>query len=307
MICEEFGPFTKIIKDSDYLWKQVESRIIRKKNVMNQFKSTIYGDGWLGIIFNGRNKSYGAYQLRVHSGEILFRAFLISVVGLVALFMMPSAYRALFPTVAADPILSMQTIKIYTILNPVTPVVPIPKSPTTQEIKAVKTLRTASQPVVVPDVRVDIAAIESLKNETVVGPISQEGIVAPAGMIGGLGNTGGVASGNHEGAGQVYESVVVQNYPEFIGGMAAWAKFVQRNLRYPADALDRGIQGKVYISFVIEKDGSIGDVTVLKGIGGGCDEEAVRVIKSSPKWKPARQGNETVRVRYNMPIGFSLF
>lgn len=275
---------------------------------MNQFKSTIYGDGWLGIIFNGRNKNYGAYQLRIHSGEILFRAFLISAVGFVTLFMIPAAYKTLFPTIVAEPIVSMRTIKIYTIFNPVTPIVPIPKVPIAQpNVKPVKTLRAVSQPIVVPDVQVDLAALESLKNEPAIGSISQEGIVAPAGSIGGLENIGEVASGKPEGAGQVYESVVVQNYPEFIGGMAAWAKFVQRNLRYPANALDRSIQGKVYISFVIEKDGSIGDVTVLKGIGGGCDEEAVRVIKSSPKWKPGRQGNETVRVRYNMPIGFSLF
>ena len=274
---------------------------------MNQFKSAIYGDGWLGIIFNGRNKDYGAYQLRHHSDEHLFRAFLISVVGFVALFLAPTAYKSLFPAKAADPIMSMRTVNLYTI-KPLATVAPkaLPKPAPAVSLK-IETIKAAAQPQVVPDEKVELKAIESLKLNTPIGPVTQEGISAPTGTGSTMGSKEGVVGATSNGPGEVYNSAVVQNYPEFIGGMAAWAKFVQRNLRYPINAVNQNIQGKVYLSFVVEKDGSISDVTVLKGIGGGCDEEAVRVIKSSPRWKPGKQGNENVRVRYNMPIGFSLF
>jgi len=88
--------------------------------------------------------------------------------------------------------------------------------------------------------------------------------------------------------------------------MAAWAKFIQKNLRYPYPAQDAGVQGKVFLSFVVEKDGAITDVKIVKGIGYGCDDEAVRVIKKSPKWKAGEQNKQTVRVRYNMPINYTL-
>jgi len=88
--------------------------------------------------------------------------------------------------------------------------------------------------------------------------------------------------------------------------MKAFTKYMERNLRYPSQAQEDGIQGKVFLSFVVEKDGSITDVKVLKGIGFGCDEEAMKVIKKSPLWKPGKNKGIPVRVRYNMPINFNL-
>jgi protein TonB len=94
--------------------------------------------------------------------------------------------------------------------------------------------------------------------------------------------------------------------PEFVGGMDAWAKFLGKNLRYPVQARDEGIQGRVTVSFVVEKNGELSNVKVLKGIGYGCDEEAIRVIKKSPFWKPGFQNGRPVRVSYVMPIVFRL-
>jgi protein TonB len=71
-------------------------------------------------------------------------------------------------------------------------------------------------------------------------------------------------------------------------------------------AVEQETQGKVFVSFVVEKDGTVSNVTVVKGIGGGCDEEAIRVIKKSPRWRPGMQHNLPVRVRYNMPLSFTL-
>ncbi len=99
---------------------------------------------------------------------------------------------------------------------------------------------------------------------------------------------------------------VVEELPEFPGGTSAMMDFLQTNLRYPEAAKDAGIQGTVFVSFVVESDGSISNIKVLRGIGGGCDEEAVRVVGMMPKWEPGRQRGEAVRVQFNMPVRFVL-
>ena len=99
---------------------------------------------------------------------------------------------------------------------------------------------------------------------------------------------------------------IVDQMPEFPGGMEAMMKFVASNVKYPEAAKDKNIEGRVFVSFVVEKDGSVSNVKVLRGIGGGCDEEAVRVISSMPKWKPGMHKGEPVRVSYQIPIMFKL-
>ena len=99
---------------------------------------------------------------------------------------------------------------------------------------------------------------------------------------------------------------IVDQMPEFPGGTEALLKFVTNNVKYPEKAKDEEISGRVFISFVIEKDGSVSNVEVKRGIGGGCDEEAVRVIKSLPNWKPGIKDGKPVRVSYMMPINFKL-
>ncbi len=99
---------------------------------------------------------------------------------------------------------------------------------------------------------------------------------------------------------------VVEAMPEFPGGMGALMKYLAENIKYPSLAKESGIQGRVFINFVVEPDGSISNVKVLRGIGGGCDEEAVRVVESMPKWKPGMQRGKPVRVSYNLPVKFTL-
>ncbi len=99
---------------------------------------------------------------------------------------------------------------------------------------------------------------------------------------------------------------VVEDQPEFPGGEAARQRFLEENLRYPQMAREAGIQGTVFVTFVVETDGSVTDVRILRGIGGGCDEEAVRVVRMMPRWEPGRQRGQPVRVQFNMPIRFRL-
>jgi protein TonB len=100
--------------------------------------------------------------------------------------------------------------------------------------------------------------------------------------------------------------VLVDSPAAFTGGDQARINFFKENIKYPDSALIHHIEGVVYVSFVVEKDGSISNVKVLRGIGGGCDEEAVRVVLSMPKWIPAKVKEEYVRCQFNLPVKFSL-
>ena len=102
----------------------------------------------------------------------------------------------------------------------------------------------------------------------------------------------------------VYNNIEVM--PEFPGGMDAMMKYLSENIKYPEQAKEKNTQGRVLVTFIVEKNGSISDVKVVKGIGNGCDEEAVRVISAMPKWKPGMQNGKKVRVSFAIPISFKL-
>jgi len=99
---------------------------------------------------------------------------------------------------------------------------------------------------------------------------------------------------------------IVEQMPEFPGGQDALFAYIGKNLNYPETAIEEGIEGVVFLSFVVGQDGSISNVNVMRGIGGGCNEEAVRVVKGMPKWKPGHQRGKAVRVKYNLPIRYKL-
>ena len=99
---------------------------------------------------------------------------------------------------------------------------------------------------------------------------------------------------------------IVEEMPSYPGGEAKLMEYVAKNIKYPQIARETGIQGRVFVGFVVEPDGSVSNVKVLRGIGGGCDEEAMRVVKSMPKWKPGKQRGKAVRVSYMLPVNFKL-
>lgn len=144
--------------------------------------------------------------------------------------------------------------------------------------------------VITADIRIDAEADESLVMEEFIAPPP-----APITKI--------------QDEEEVFEQqifLVVEEDPEFVGGDAARMKFLSENIVYPQMARESGIQGTVYLTFVIERDGSVTDIQVLRGIGGGCDEEAIRVVKNMPKWKPGKQRGKPVRVQFRLPIKFVL-
>ena len=100
--------------------------------------------------------------------------------------------------------------------------------------------------------------------------------------------------------------LIVEKQPEFPGGQEALMKYIRDNIKYPQLAKETGIEGVVYVTFVVEPDGSVDNVEVVRHLGGGCDEEAIRIVKSMPRWTPGSQRGRNVRVRFSLPFKFTL-
>jgi len=270
----------------------------------------VYKTEWLDLVFANRNKTYGAYELRSKSSKIMTRALLLSVSLFLLLAFAPLVYSKIFPTVV-EVIVPPKVIDLSDVIHEMKKPEPEKKvEPAKSEPVKVKTVKMTSNIVVVDKTEIkDPPTIKEIQN-AVVSNVTQDGEIKPnlTLVTPSLNGNGSGLEKEVAGAGEdkeIYRGGV-DEYPEFAGGMKAFTKYMERNLRYPSQAQEDGIQGKVFLSFVVEKDGSITDVKVLRGIGFGCDEEAMKVIKKSPLWKPGKNKGIPVRVRYNMPINFNL-
>ena len=274
----------------------------------------LYGSEWLANVFANRNKNYGAYVLRQQSSRNLLKALFITVPVFVAVFIVPAKIAKYnMNNLTTDPIPIEREIVFDNVIRDVKKEVekPLPaKVETAPKAAPVKT-KSVAMSANIKVVKDDLVTLQPPTSadvkDAVVASISQEGEVGKINAVVGVSDKPGNGLGLDKNGGngnEVHEAAGVDVFPEFPGGMDAWAKYIQRNLRYPAIAQEEGIQGKVFLSFVVEKDGSITDVKVIRGIGYGCDDEAVRVIKKSPRWKAGMQNNLPVRVKYNMPISY---
>ncbi len=158
-----------------------------------------------------------------------------------------------------------------------------------------------------------IVAADTIRNDSAEKPVLLEGEVmapVPESLEEEEWDTEGFVEPNFDEAVEdedrpgVY--MIVEQMPEFPGGDKSLFQFIADNTKYPADAKDKGIKGRVFVNFIVEPDGSVSDIRVLRGIGGGCDEEAVRIVESMPKFKPGMQNGEAVRVSYTVPVNFRL-
>ncbi|NVJ85594.1 MAG: M56 family metallopeptidase [Algoriphagus sp.] len=142
----------------------------------------------------------------------------------------------------------------------------------------------------------NISDEENIKPENIVEVINEDGDTELKGMVNG--------KLVEIGADEIFD--VVEDMPKPSGGMSAWSDYLMNNLKYPAKAKETGIEGTVVLAFVVNTDGSISDVEILRGIGAGCDEEALRVIQNAPNWEPGKQRGREVRTRMRLPIRFKL-
>ncbi len=273
----------------------------------------VYKTEWLDLVFANRNKNYGAYDLRSKSSSIMTRALFVSGSLFILLCFSPLIYAKLFPKEEVTVEIA-RPVDLTDVIHQMKPKTPEPEKkvePAKADPVKVKTIALPSQVVVVN--KVDLPDPPTIKEiqDAVISDKTQDGVVAPNAVLTdnkGNGDGSGVAK---DGAGTGDPNAVidlggVDEYPEFNGGAKAWSKYMERNLRYPYQAQEENVQGKVFVSFVVEKDGSVTDVKVLKGLGFGCDEEAIKVIKKSPLWKPGKNRGVPVRVRYNMAINFTI-
>jgi protein TonB len=245
------------------------------------------------IVFEYRNKSYGAFSLRKNYQQTVLFALILSITVIVLVFITPLAISYFTKINFKKSIGISESVNleepppIDKSTPPPPPVVPPP--PIQQTIKF-------TPPKVVKDEEVEEPppTQEEVK-EAQVSTVTQEGeknlIDLPPEQVA------------DPDEGKVF--TVVEEMPSFPGGEAKLLELLS-HIQYPTLAREEGISGWVYLNFIIDKDGKIRDAKITKGIGGGCDEEALRVLLSLPDWKPGRQNGRAVAVRNNIRINFSL-
>ena len=260
------------------------------------------------IVFEGRNKSYGAYQLRKGYNSTMQRSVLLGVMFFLLIMLLPNLYARLVPEPEKDDIGFEVKLTTVDIKPEVTPPPPVPIQPPKVEPQ-LSTVKSVSFEVLPDNMVVEEAlppTVEDLEHalpgeKTVEGNSDIMDIAPPTAES-------PVGKGKAVEAEATKEEtfLIVEQAPAYLGGNAAMAEFLRKNLKYPAQASRGNIQGRVFVSFIVGSDGKIEDVKTLKGIGFGCDEEAERVIKLMPNWKAGRQSGSPVRVRFNLPIVFQL-
>ncbi|MBL4678202.1 MAG: TonB family protein [Mucilaginibacter sp.] len=178
-------------------------------------------------------------------------------------------------------------------------------APATKALPAAPTIKYTVPHITPKEVDTDMPTIKELDGAA-VGTLTSKGDGGQVQAIdaGLMDNPGGTGTEPVVDVNMEYKSVEMMPEPD--GGVAGWSKFLNKNLRYPYQAQEEGKSGRVFVSFVVERDGHLTDITVVGKAGYGMDEEAIRVLKLAKNWRPGRQNGTTVRVRYSIPINFVL-
>ncbi|RYZ96337.1 MAG: TonB family protein, partial [Sphingobacteriaceae bacterium] len=252
-------------------------------------KFDLYETKWLDLVFADRNKGYGAYELRRHYGSNMLKAMGITFLGLTALiagsiiFAGPIPIPA-FPDERVTPIDLTKFVQPpkteEAIVLPATKADAKPAGPAseiTAKTTAIPTVISNSENAIDPPVTVDLKSAIGSENKD--GDENANNVNPGGGTESkGTGTDGGDGTGEGE-SNKAF--ITVEVMPEPVGGAKAWGKFIQKNLKFPAIAQENGVSGRVFLSFIIEKDGRLTDFKVLSGAGAGFDEEALRVLKLS--------------------------
>lgn len=263
---------------------------------------------WCDIIFEGRNQAYGAYALRRGTAKrynialICIIVAIIAIVGAAGLYQLANEGR---DDVAMTEVTQLSKLKPAEVKQK-DKVVKIEKP---QEIQQVKSSVKFTAPVIKKDEEVDEK--ETLKTQDEL--MNAKGSVSIADVQGNNEDGADIADLKQIVVEAPPEEVVeekvfdvVEQMPDFPGGMSALMQYLGKHIKYPVIAEENGIQGRVIVTFVVEKNGSITDVQVIKSVDPSLDKEAVRVVKSMPNWIPGKQNGSAVRVKYTLPVTFRL-
>ena len=279
-------------------------------------KIDLYDPKWVDMVFAGKNKEYGAYQLRKGTSGRNIKALLILVIAaaLVGGFL---AWKVIEQKQAEEQQAYMEAMKLAKLQQqakkeekkkePVKPKIE-PK----KEIPVARETQKFTAPVIKKDELVkeenQVKQMDKLDDKVAVGAEDKEGVKDRT--VEAVRSEIAVAAPppppapKPEVATKVFD--VVEEMPSFPGGQGALMQYLASNIKYPVVAQENGVQGRVIVSFVVERDGSISDVKVARSVDPSLDREAQRVVKSMPRWSPGKQNGSTVRVKYTVPVVFRL-
>lgn len=279
-------------------------------------KIDLYDPKWVEMVFAGKNKEYGAYQLRKGTSGRNIKALLILVIAaaLVGGFL---AWKVIEQKQAEEQQAYMEAMELAKLQQqakkeekkkePVKPKVEMKK-----EIPVARETQKFTAPVIKKDELVkeenQVKQMDKLDDKVAVGTENKEGVKDRT--VEAVRNDIAVAAPppppapKPEVATKIFD--VVEEMPSFPGGNGALMSYLASNIKYPVVAQENGVQGRVTVSFVVERDGSISDVRVARSVDPSLDREAQRVVKSMPRWKPGKQNGSAVRVKYTVPVVFRL-
>lgn len=274
-------------------------------------KIDLISNEWTDLVFEGRNQSYGAYKLR--KGTAKRNVWALIIVGLAAALLylglqlqkMAEANKKVENTQAVE-LAKLNTEKKEAKVEKKE----IIKQEPEKVVEQVKSSVKFTAPVIKKDSEVkeedEIKLDEVQKSDKAVGAFTVEGNDEVGGAV--LKAKEDIAA--PEPPKHVVEETKifteVEQMPMYPGGDAALMGYLRDNIHYPTIAAENGVQGRVVVGFVVERDGSITDVKILRGVDPSLDREAMRVVKSMPRWNPGKQNGSAVRVKYQVPVSFRL-
>ncbi len=279
-------------------------------------KIDLYDPKWVDMVFAGKNKEYGAYQLRKGTSGRNIKSLLILVIAaaLVGGFL---AWKVIEQKQAEEQQAYMEAMELAKLQQqakkeekkkePVKPKIE-PK----KEIPVARETQKFTAPVIKKDELVkeenQVKQMDQLDAKVAVGTKDEEGVKDRT--VEAVRSDIAVAAPppppapKPEVSNKVFD--VVEEMPSFPGGQAALMSFLSSNIKYPVVAQENGVQGRVIVGFVVERDGSITDVKVMRSVDPSLDREAQRVVRAMPRWKPGKQNGSAVRVKYTVPVVFRL-
>ena len=267
---------------------------------------------WTELVFAGRNQAYGAYQLRKGTGKRNVIS-IIAVVALVLLCQIGLSLKKAADAEARKRAAMTEVVELSKLEQPKKKAeVKQQKKIQVEPEKVVERVKSSikfTAPVIKKDNEVKPeeelkTQDELMKTKTAIGAIDVKGNDDKGGEVLKLKEAVAQPEPKPEVENKVFD--VVEQMPSFPGGPSALMKYLSENVNYPVVAQENGVQGRVVVSFVVEKDGHITDVKVVRSVDPSLDKEAARVVKSMPSWIPGKQNGSAVRVKYNVPVSFKL-
>lgn len=274
-------------------------------------KVDLIDNNWVDLVFEGRNKEYGAYVLRKETGKRNLKSMLLVFAVIIAIMAAVAAKVAIenaFPKKVAmetDVELSKLAQKKEAKVEKKAPV----KVEEQKVVEKVKSSVKFTPPVIKKDDEVkpeeELKSQEDLnKTNTAIGSFDVKGNDEAGGEVLKAKEVIAQPEPPKEEETKVFD--VVEVMPSFPGGQGALFEWLSKNIKYPVVAEENGVQGRVIVTFVVERNGSITDVQVVKSVDPSLDKEAVRVVKAMPHWIPGKQNGSAVRVKFTVPVTFRL-